>query len=95
MTSLLQTWEGGLGNVFTFCLVVATLRLELNSSASHDTGGQHVAVKLLLGAEMFHSISTQRGLVGMILYLKPRTLKASSVYSNSSLSSIESTFVLP
>ena len=42
------TWEGSIGNVFTFCLIVTTLRLELNSSAGHDTSSQHVAVELLL-----------------------------------------------
>ena len=60
MTSLLQTWEGGLGNVFTFCLVVATLRLELNSSTGHHSGSQGVAVILLLFPEtisMFFAFS--------------------------------------
>ena len=33
-------------------LVVATLGLELDPTARHDTGGEHVAVKLLLGKEM-------------------------------------------
>ena len=45
------TWEGSLRYVFTFCLIVTTLRLELNSSAGHDTSSQHVAVKLLFLAE--------------------------------------------
>ena len=41
------TWEGGFGNVLTFCLIVASLCLELNSSTGHDTSSQHVTVKLL------------------------------------------------
>ena len=47
-----STWKGSLRNVFAFRLVVATLGLELNPSAGHDAGGQHVTVKLLLRAEM-------------------------------------------
>ena len=42
------TWEGRLGNILTFCLIVATLRLELDSSTGHHTSSQHVTVKLLL-----------------------------------------------
>ena len=42
------TWEGSVRNVFTFCLIVTTLGLELNASAGHDTSSQHVTVKLLL-----------------------------------------------
>ena len=38
----------------TTCLVVTTLGLELNATAGHDTGGQHVAVELLLSAEAEH-----------------------------------------
>ena len=45
---MIFTWEGSFGNVFTFCLIVTTLGLELNSSAGHDTSSQHVTVKLLL-----------------------------------------------
>ena len=30
------------------CLVVSTLGLELDATARHDTGREHVAVKLLL-----------------------------------------------
>ena len=38
-------------NVLAFSLVIATLGLELNAAAGHDSSSQHVAVKLLLSAE--------------------------------------------
>ena len=37
--------------VIALGLIVASLCLELNSSASHDGGGEHVAVELVLVAE--------------------------------------------
>ena len=89
-----STWKGSLRNVFAFRLVVATLGLELNPSAGHDAGGQHVTVKLLLRAEEYE-VSLSYSLMFDMSNLKPRTLKASSVYSSSSLSSMESTLVLP
>ena len=45
------TWEGSFGNVLTFCLIVTSLCLELNSSTGHDASSQHVTVKLLLGGK--------------------------------------------
>ena len=51
MNRATQTWEGRLGNVLTFCLIVAALCLELNSATGHDTSSQHVTVKLLLGGK--------------------------------------------
>ena len=48
------TWEGGFGNVLTFCLIVASLCLELNSSTGHDTSSQHVTVKLFFRAKAKH-----------------------------------------
>ena len=38
------------------CLVVTTLGLELDATARHNTGRQHVAVKLLLCNTMPHFI---------------------------------------
>ena len=34
------------------CLVITTLGLELDATPRHDTGGEHVAVKLLLCREL-------------------------------------------
>ena len=45
------TWEGSIGNVLTFSLIVTTLGLELNSSAGHDTSRQYVTIKLFLFSE--------------------------------------------
>merc|ERR1712073_271055 len=41
-------------NLLALGLVITTLGLELNSSSSHDTGSQHVAVPLLLLGESKH-----------------------------------------
>ena len=41
-------------DVLAFSLVVTALGLELNATAGHDGGGQHVAVELLLRAEAQH-----------------------------------------
>ena len=41
-------------DVLAFSLVVAALGLELNATAGHDGGGQHVTVELLLRAEAQH-----------------------------------------
>ena len=42
------SWETIQACVGNLCLVVATLGLINNTTASHHTGGQHVAIKLLL-----------------------------------------------
>jgi len=43
--------EGIWSNSFTLCLVITTLCLELHPTKGHDTGSQHVAVKLFLFRE--------------------------------------------
>ena len=73
------------------CLVVSSLGLELDATARHDSGSEHVAVKLLLGdPTMPHTIFVSK--IFFTSVLNPSTLNASSVYSSSSLSSMASTF---
>ena len=43
-----ETFQAGVGNL---CLVVATLGLIDDATASHHTGSQHVAIELLLWVE--------------------------------------------
>ena len=51
ITRLLYRFNAVISNL---SLVVATLGLVNDATASHDTGGQHVAVKLLLGSKAEH-----------------------------------------
>ena len=75
------------------CLIVTTLGLKLYTTPRHDTGREHVAVKLLLQNEIYDIIVLKR-LNFFTRALNPSTLKASSVYSSSSLSSMASTLMV-
>jgi len=47
-------WVSVRSNLFTLSLVITTLGLELNTTESHDSSSQHVAVKLLLLSKSKH-----------------------------------------